>query len=441
MGEIGLVLARGGPATRRRSPAPPVRQDRTAPRPAPASPDPTDRFYAAVRLVVRFWLWFCFKPVDVRHPERVLADGPVLLCINHPNNLIDSLVVATALRRKVHFLAAAAMFRNPLVARFLRACGAILVYRKEDDPDKMDPNAKAFAACFQALEGGRLIAMYPEGTTHAEARVQRIKSGAARIALGHEAARPGDLSLIPVGLTFEARKSFLGRVLVSFGEPIPVAPYLEAHRQDPCKAVDALTRAIQRAMEAELIGEIDPFRLSHAIVDAAVWQRIQGYRALLAEYRVKDEAVQAQRRRPLRRERVRHSWEAIVGFPFFVYGAVVNGLPYLIPRWLARRLAKKETDYATVRFLASVVAFPLCWTLETWVVGWQTGAAGAAVFALSLPLTGLVAYRYLVGAGRLRSRLRFGVLAFSREQAARCLVAEREAIIAELEHAQVDYLR
>ncbi len=441
MSESGLVLARGGPATRRRSPAPPVRQDRTAPRRAPASPDPTDRFYAAVRLVVRFWLWFCFKPVDVRHPERVPADGPVLLCINHPNNLIDSLVVATALRRKVHFLAAAAMFRNPLVARFLRACGAILVYRKEDDPDKMDPNAKAFAACFQALEGGRLIAMYPEGTTHAEARVQRIKSGAARIALGHEAARPGDLSLIPVGLTFEARKSFLGRVLVSFGEPIPVAPYLEAHRQDPCKAVDALTRAIQRAMEAELIGEIDPFRLSHAIVDAALWQRIQGYRALLAEYRVKDEAVQAQRRRPLRRERVRHSWEAIVGFPFFVYGAVVNGLPYLIPRWLARRLAKKETDYATVRFLASVVAFPLCWTLETWVVGWQTGAAGAAVFALSLPLTGLVAYRYLVGAGRLRSRLRFGVLAFSREQAARCLVAEREAIIAELERAQVDYLR
>jgi len=441
VGEIGLVLARGGPATRRRSPAPPVRQDRTAPRRAPASPDPTDRFYAAVRLVVRFWLWFCFKPVDVRHPERVPADGPVLLCINHPNNLIDSLVVATALRRKVHFLAAAAMFRNPLVARFLRACGAIPVYRKADDPDKMDPNAKAFAACFQALEGGRLIAMYPEGTTHAEAHVQRIKSGAARIALGHEAARPGDLSLIPVGLTFEARKSFLGRVLVSFGEPIPVAPYLEAHRQDPCKAVDALTRAIQRAMEAELIGEIDPFRLSHAIVDAAVWQRIQGYRALLAEYRVKDEAVQAQRRRPLRRERVRHSWEAIVGFPFFVYGAVVNGLPYLIPRWFARRLAKKETDYATVRFLASVVAFPLCWTLETWVVGWQTGAAGAAVFALSLPLTGLVAYRYLVGAGRLRSRLRFGVLAFSREQAARCLVAEREAIIAELERAQVDYLR
>ena len=225
-----------------------------------------------------------------------------------------------------------------------------------------------------------------------------------------------------------------------------------------------LVRAVEELHRGALISEllatrgldawqIDPFRLSRAIVDAVnyfkardperverLWQRIQGYRALLAEYRVKDEAVQARLRRPLRRERVRRSWEAVVGFPFFVYGAVVNGLPYLIPRWMARRLAKKETDYATVRFLASVVAFPLFWALETWVVGRLTGAAGAAVFALSLPLTGLVAYRYLVGAGRLRSRLRFVVLAFTREQAARCLVAEREAIIAELERVQADYL-
>jgi glycerol-3-phosphate O-acyltransferase / dihydroxyacetone phosphate acyltransferase len=443
-------------------------------------------FYSAVWLVVRFWLWFLFKPVDVRHPEHVPAGGPVLLCINHPNNLIDSLVVGAALRRKVHYLAAAALFRNPLVARFLRACGAIPVYRREDDPNKIGPNAEAFAACFQALQRGRLIAIYPEGTTHAEAGVQRIKSGAARIALGHEAARPGELSLVAVGLTFEARRSFLGRVLVSFGEPIPVTPYLEAHRGDPSKAVAALTRAIQGAMEAELVhvehveatelvraveelyrGElisellatrglgawqIDPFRLSSAIVDTVnyfeardpgrverLWQRIQSYRALLDEYHVKDEAVQA-RRRPLRRERVRHSWEAILGFPFLVYGAVVNGLPYLIPRWLARRLARKETDYATVRFLTSVVAFPLLWILETWVVGRLTGATGAAVFALSLPLSGLVAYRYLVGASRLRSRLRLSILALTREQAARCLVADREAIIDELERAKADYL-
>src|SRR4029453_7949495 len=92
-------------------------------------------FYPAMRLLVRFWLWFFFKPVDVRHAERVPAIGPVLLCINHPNNLIDSLIVGAALQRKVHYLASATLFRNPVAARFLRACGAIRVYRKTDDPN------------------------------------------------------------------------------------------------------------------------------------------------------------------------------------------------------------------------------------------------------------------------------------------------------------------
>ena len=64
----------------------------------------------------------------------------------------------------------------------------------------------------------------------------------------------------------------------------------------------------------------------------------------------------------------------------------------------------------------------------------------ALVFALSLPISGAIAYRYLVGAGRLRSRLRFAALAATQSQAARRLVAEREAIIAELERARHDYL-
>ena len=54
-----------------------------------------DRFYRGVRAVARFWLWFLFKAVDARHPERVPAGGPILLCVNHPNNFIDSLVVGS----------------------------------------------------------------------------------------------------------------------------------------------------------------------------------------------------------------------------------------------------------------------------------------------------------------------------------------------------------
>jgi len=96
------------------------------------------------------------------------------------NNLIDSLLVGSVLPRKVHYLATAALFRDPLIARFLVALGVIPVYRKADDPGKMDRNMEMFAACDEAFDRGRLIAIYPEGATRAEAHVQRIKTGAAR---------------------------------------------------------------------------------------------------------------------------------------------------------------------------------------------------------------------------------------------------------------------
>jgi hypothetical protein len=52
----------------------------------------------------------------------------------------------------------------------------------------------------------------------------------------------------------------------------------------------------------------------------------------------------------------------------------------------------------------------------------------------------VIAYRYLAGAGRLRSRLRFNVLAVTQAAAARRLVAERAEILAELERAKSEWL-
>jgi hypothetical protein len=360
------------------------------------------------------------------------------------------------------------------------------VYRRQDNPDQMDRNADAFAAAHAAFDLGQVVAIYPEGTTHSETRVQRIKTGAARLALDYEACRPRALALIPVGLTFEARKSFRARVLVSFGSPLPVSPYRERDGDDP-KAVDALTTAIQWGMEAEVVHvdriddasliravgqlyrdelvrelreargfterQVDMLRLSRSIVDAVhyfktreparverIWHRIQGYQALLAEYRVRDETVHARLRGTGFPRRIRTGWEAVLGFPIFAYGALVNALPYYIPRWLAQRTARKETDYATTRLLASIVAYPVFWGLEIWLVWMILGLRPAALFALTLPLSGLLAYRYLIGAGRLGRQLRLGFLTLRHGAVAKQLVAEREEVTADLERAKNDYL-
>jgi 1-acyl-sn-glycerol-3-phosphate acyltransferase len=450
-----------------------------------------DRIYALVRLFGRFWVWFFFRSVDVQHAERVPRAGPVLLCINHPNNFIDSLLVSAVVERKVHYLATAALFRNALVGKFLRACGAIPVYRRQDDPDKMDKNAGAFEATVTTLARGGLVAIYPEGTTHAESRIQRIKTGAARIALDYESRRAGGLgevlTLIPTGLTFEARKSFGGRVRVSFGEPISITPHLEVYREDGVKAVDGLTTAIQWGMEAQVLHvdrldraslvreveavykddlirelqeerglaarQIDTVRLSRGIADAAAYfeahapERLEAlrdhlvhYRAMLAAYHVRDQAVRARLARHGVSERVTRGSKASIGLPVFVYGLVTSGLPYLLPRWIARRTATKETSYATTRLLASVIAYPLFWGLETWIVWRLAGVLWALGFLISLPVSAILAYHYLRGIGRLRAQARLGLLALTRHQAVTRLLAERRRLIEELDRAKSEYL-
>ncbi len=451
-----------------------------------------DPFYALVRTIGRFWVWFFFRSVDVHHAERVPRHGPVLLCINHPNNLIDSLLVGAVVDRKVHYLATAALFRNPLVGSFLRSCGAIPVYRRQDDPDKMDKNAGAFEACVTTLAAGGLVGIYPEGTTHAESRVQRIKTGAARIALDYEWRRrqggAGEpLAAIPVGLTFDARKSFGGRVRVAFGEPLPLRPFLELYGEDQVKAVDELTTAIQWGMESQVLnveqldraalvheieglyrdrlvrelqeerglstGKIDTVRLSRSIADAAAWfeaqapqrlvelrEHIDRYRATLAAYAIKDQAVRERLApRPVRM-RLQRGWKAAVGLPLFAYGLITSGLPYLVPRWIARRTATKETNYATTRLLASTVAFPLFWGVETWLVWRLAGWMWALAFLLSLPVASILAYHYLRGLGRFKAQMGFGLLAMTRHQTATRVLEERQRLDDLLERAKDDYL-
>jgi glycerol-3-phosphate O-acyltransferase/dihydroxyacetone phosphate acyltransferase len=141
-----------------------------------------------------------------------------------------------------------------------------------------------------------------------------------------------------------------------------------------------------------------------------------------------------------KRQRVARSSQAIVGLPLFAYGAAVNFLPYYLPGWLAGRMSRKPTDYATTRLLASIVTFPLFWSLETLLVWWVAGLRWALAFFLSLPLGGLIAYRYVIGTGRLRHRVRFGALLLTRAQEARRLLAERREIVEQLERVKRDYL-
>ena len=94
---------------------------------------------------------------------RVPRRGPVLLVANHPNALLDPVLVAAAARRPVRFLAKAPLFAIPVVGAVVRAAGSIPVYRQQDDKSLTGRNADSLRAAQEELAAG--IYLEPEDST------------------------------------------------------------------------------------------------------------------------------------------------------------------------------------------------------------------------------------------------------------------------------------
>ena len=145
-----------------------------------------------------------FDRLEVVGDERIPSTGPAILTSNHPSSLMDAFVMLAMIRRRIHFLAAARLFENPVTSCLFRLGGALPVYREADDRSKLRRNIATFDECRRLLDAGEVIAIFPEGTTHSDPQVREIKRGVARIALRAESRHSFEMGLriFPVGLNY-----------------------------------------------------------------------------------------------------------------------------------------------------------------------------------------------------------------------------------------------
>jgi glycerol-3-phosphate O-acyltransferase / dihydroxyacetone phosphate acyltransferase len=203
--------------------------------------DLTDRLLGlAAAVLVRGF----HRSVDVIDAGRVPSSGPMLLVANHGNGFVDPVVLAAALGRLPRFLAKAALWKVVPARPLLAAAGILPVHRRADG-DRSERNEETFVTCHHELGRGGRVAIFPEGTTGDRARLDRVRSGAARIALGALEQAPG-LLIVPVGLAFESRVETRSRAVVTFGPPIRLGAWVREHGGD----VTALTAAIGEVLAA-----------------------------------------------------------------------------------------------------------------------------------------------------------------------------------------------
>ncbi|MGE0709007.1 MAG: 1-acyl-sn-glycerol-3-phosphate acyltransferase [Planctomycetota bacterium] len=449
--------------------------------------------YRLLRAILRHALRVFFRSIEVEGLSSVPTQGPLLLAANHPNTLMDVLLVAVGLDRRVGFLAKATLFDNPLAGAILRFLGAVPINRPQDgmSAEAQAANQNALAASEGAVASGQAILIFPEGVSQEEPRLQRLKTGLARIALGAEARAPGQVSVVPVSLVYDDAETFRSRARVTYHAPILVAPFkaLAQEQGDEFVAARALTDAVAEALLREvvhvedqandpLVAEVDALygsvareraggrlavtpvvarAVNHfARTDPARVERVRGqlaaYRERLAAAGVTDAALREQERHDGLGDQLLFAAFA----PAALWGAL-NHLPlYNAPRAALRLIPVHPVYNASAKLLVGLLGLGVCYGVQGAGVHWLAahplhqafGAWGLAnplsvalIYVGTLPLCGVIALLWLEGAQSrwARSRARSQRQRLGPERLAD-LRQQRAALFGELDAAQAEYL-
>lgn len=209
-------------------------------------------FYRGVRFLAHWAVRLYFYDIQVVGYENFPENQPLILAANHPNSIMDTVLLATETPFRINYMARSGIFKNPIIRSILNGVCVMPIYRASELAGQSVRNQNSFYRAFNLLEAGGCIGMFPEGANSPDRQVREIKTGTARIALEAEARNDYTLGIQiqPVGLNFAERDRFLSSVLIRYGVPIDVRDFADLHRRDPTQAVHELTQHIlQRIRE------------------------------------------------------------------------------------------------------------------------------------------------------------------------------------------------
>jgi glycerol-3-phosphate O-acyltransferase / dihydroxyacetone phosphate acyltransferase len=426
-----------------------------------------------LRLVTRVF----FRQVEVVGLEHVPRIGPVLFAGNHPNSLIDPILIITTCGRKVHFAAKDTLFKGRIMRALLRGLGAVPIKRRDDHDgkprDRPEPanvtapvdNDAAFEAMFAVLTDGGAIGIFPEGLSHDESQLSRLKTGAARLALGgaKRTTRERPIQIVPCGLTFIHPKRFRSRVLVQFGPPIEVAAGRESTPDEVRVLTDEIDGSLRRltinAPDWETVRALDVVRRLYQPQEISIEERVElarrfnaYYGAVAADPRVVSlmTRVRAYQQKldelgitdrelahdfsklEVSARLMRHLVLVAFWLPLSIPGAPLHVPPLVFARFASEKLTPRKDVIATTKLVIGMLLVLVAYGGAIGLLWWKAGPWWAILATIVLPLSGYATLRVLDRVRLVRRGLGvlFRRLRWSREVGA--LRDERERLVTEV---------
>ena len=372
--------------------------------------------YRLFRRVIRVILDLYYRNIESYGINFLPKEGRTLFIANHQAGLVDGLLIVGELDQIVRLLIKHTLWENPIVGFFASNLGMVPVYRKmdlkADELKKANPerHKKTFDRVAQAFVDRESVLIFPEGVSHDEPHLLKLRSGAARMLLETEAAHDFRLGLqwVPVSIDLERKDGPNGRVVLHFHPPHKVTHLIDHYRANPADAIEQLRLEMEsnmleitlnfaswedrafverlseiwlaRSQNPDLQGRNNMLMKWERILqnkkleDETEWkelrERVTNLVDLLDLYKLKpDDLFENNSKAERRKSAARLVRNLVFWMPMIVFGKVFWWLPTQAVRWAAKKGAQGFRDVlSTYHIVVSLVLYP-AWFVLAFIVG------------------------------------------------------------------------
>lgn len=317
-----------------------------------------------MRLYTKTALAFFFRKWQINNAASIPKNASLIFVANHQNAFQDAILIACSTNHGYWFLTRAGVFNNKIVRFFLNQFHMMPVYRFRDGVKGLRNNDATIQQSIDLLKERKSILLFGEGDQSMQYRLRVMQKGFARIALAAQEENDWKLPLyiVPVGVQYDHFYNFRSRVLINYGEAIPVDASMKGLPER--EFYDTL---LKKTREGLL-----PLMLN---IESNNYQEIENYlranrnkRDLLEQLKhdqqVADTWPSAKGSEP--KKSVNYAM-LILGLPLHLYVWINNFAPYLLIKGLLDKYVTREFR-GSLKVGFAMVIVPLFYLIQSVVV-------------------------------------------------------------------------
>ena len=141
-------------------------------------------WYNFMKHYIKLGFFFYFREVKLIGKENIPKKGAIMFVCNHPNALLDPLLVKTNTYKDLYVLTRAGVFVNKFIIKIFESVKMIPVCRIRDGFNAISKNDAIFERCSDILNDKKAILIFPEGSHSLRRKVRPLSKGFTRIIFG-----------------------------------------------------------------------------------------------------------------------------------------------------------------------------------------------------------------------------------------------------------------